>query len=588
MRLTVFLTALLFASNLPGDCNAAKSRAHQGEEVQLRTVYFESSDGLTITADLAEVNKKAPTLLLFHQSVSSRGEFKTISPVLNAFGYNTLAVDLRWGKKDFWNDVENETAKRAGNIPIIDNYEDNTKYQLEQVWPQIFKSIEDMKASVFFMREQGFEGPLLVLGSSFSAMLSFNLAQQLKGEIHGVLAYSPGEYHPTNYTLLRNWMKGYDRPVLLVSGESSDEITMVDEVGSYLSGNDKSERHIATGRHGASVLIGSDSNMIRLLKFLGRHFPTSDREVGYAVRDHRSYADTPFTDTGEEGKIPVSAWFPLPNESLRSKVTYAQYFERILGRGNENLTGRLYKLANSFQAQDSAVFVEKLSEYLKSEAKISFQPLRSNGKLPVVVMLGGHPIYHSSLSERIAASGFAVVSIARTDLSGERIPFSVDGNLKFQEGLDHLLQFIKKEPGLDESRIVFIVWSFEGVPVFEYLVKEKPESLLISLDSSLGYEYRNRVKSLSDMSLGETGKPEVYHYTSEDTLYGKDLDFLTNLREKGGRINILKTGGLNHGLFTSFASVTVPGILREEPKEEFGELIRELIFKLKKEELNNE
>jgi len=65
-------------------------------------VEFQSIDGLLVSADLYKTgNTDDPIILMFHQSASSRGEFRTVAPKLVMAGFNVLAVDLRWGKKDF-------------------------------------------------------------------------------------------------------------------------------------------------------------------------------------------------------------------------------------------------------------------------------------------------------------------------------------------------------------------------------------------------------------------------------------------------------------------------------------------------------
>jgi hypothetical protein len=53
--------------------------------VAAETVTFPASDGVTVTADLANPGGK-PLLVLFHMAGSSRGEYRDIAPRLNALG----------------------------------------------------------------------------------------------------------------------------------------------------------------------------------------------------------------------------------------------------------------------------------------------------------------------------------------------------------------------------------------------------------------------------------------------------------------------------------------------------------------------
>ena len=244
------------------------SLAAQGSQ----QVEFPSQDDLVVTADLYLVDKTAPTLLLFHQSVSSRGEFQSIAPRLQQLGYNCLAVDLRWGKQDFWNKVPNETAARNGTQPIIDAYEASTDYQLEKVWPIIWQSFEDMEASLDYLKREGFSGPIWALGSSFSAMLIFKLAT-VHPEIAGLLAFSPGEYHPTQENLLSDWAHGLRVPVYLSGGAQEED--MVAGVQESLLNSTACFVHGSKGRHGASVLIQQEEDWIPLQAFLSKHIDRS-------------------------------------------------------------------------------------------------------------------------------------------------------------------------------------------------------------------------------------------------------------------------------------------------------------------------
>ena len=79
---------------------------------QQNTIEFNSTDGVTITADtyLTE-NKEAPFIILFHQARFSRGEYLEIAPKLNQLGFNCMAIDQRSGKEV--NNVINQTHLSA-------------------------------------------------------------------------------------------------------------------------------------------------------------------------------------------------------------------------------------------------------------------------------------------------------------------------------------------------------------------------------------------------------------------------------------------------------------------------------------------
>src|SRR6185295_20180637 len=76
-----------------------------------QTITFPSPDGITITADLYEVDSSSPVILLCHQARYSRGEYIETAKRLNKFGFNCLAIDQRSGKE--CNAVNNATAEAA-------------------------------------------------------------------------------------------------------------------------------------------------------------------------------------------------------------------------------------------------------------------------------------------------------------------------------------------------------------------------------------------------------------------------------------------------------------------------------------------
>ncbi len=243
------------------------------------TLTFKSTDTLTITADIYRTgNKGAPMILMFHQSASSRGEYATIAPDLQKRGFNCMAVDLRWGKQDFWNKVPNRTGERYGSWPVIDNYERTDEYQYNEVWPRMFASYKDIVASINYVKKQGYSGPIIIWGSSFSAMLVFRAAAELPDLVNGVVAYSPGEYFERDTLMLTKWINQVKQPVFMNAGSDSSELLMVDPLFSFLPSHSNHKLHQSVaGRHGSSVLINDDRNWQPVLKYL-QQFETQNNK----------------------------------------------------------------------------------------------------------------------------------------------------------------------------------------------------------------------------------------------------------------------------------------------------------------------
>jgi hypothetical protein len=179
------ITGLIFLTFLGHSAEAQKK------------VVFQSSDGLTVTADLYLKDPKLPFILLFHQNNFSRGEFREIAPKLLNLNYNCLSVDLRNGDKI--NFIENETSLEA------------TKRKFPH-------SMLDAKADMLAAIQYAFEysnKPVILLGSTYSASLSLLTAPN-NPHVSAVIAFSPGEFfHPE--VIVRESVKDFNKPLFIGS-----------------------------------------------------------------------------------------------------------------------------------------------------------------------------------------------------------------------------------------------------------------------------------------------------------------------------------------------------------------------------------
>jgi alpha-beta hydrolase superfamily lysophospholipase len=143
------------------------------------TITFKAKDGVTITADLymkhADVTK--PFIVLYHQSQSSRGEYREIAPKLNKLGFNCMAIDQRSG--DGKNDVDNQT--------VMDALEKDK--EIEHTDAEI-----DLVSALEYARSHYAKGKLIGWGSSYSSALILKIAGDDLGIMDGVMAFSPAEY----------------------------------------------------------------------------------------------------------------------------------------------------------------------------------------------------------------------------------------------------------------------------------------------------------------------------------------------------------------------------------------------------------
>jgi dienelactone hydrolase len=224
---------------------ASSSRAPASAPGEVR---FRSSDRLEVTADFYRATASGrPCVLLFHQSGSSRGEYRTIAPALAARGFSALAVDLRSGRRDRWNLVWNETARKAGTIDAIERGDGEKLQQIMAGAPK------DEDAALSWLREQRGCGRVVVWGSSFSANHALDMARRFPDQIGGVIAFSPGEYDPANPEAMRAVAAEVKVPAWVVWGRREGEIS--EPVFKALRSGPRGARGSQTGFHGSSILF---------------------------------------------------------------------------------------------------------------------------------------------------------------------------------------------------------------------------------------------------------------------------------------------------------------------------------------------
>jgi dienelactone hydrolase len=220
---------------------AADAGSAAAQNSSPREITFPSEDGLEVTADLylAQKDLNTPFIVLFHRAGWSRGEYREIAPRLNALGWNCMAVDQRSGGEI--NGVVNRTAESARKQKKGGRYID---------------ALPDLRAALNYARKNYARGPLVALGSSYSAALVVELAGESPDLFDGALAFSPGEYFDKQGKA-GDWVKKaaakIQKPIFITSAKK--ERKDWEAIFSAIPGNKKRSYLPETaGEHGARVL----------------------------------------------------------------------------------------------------------------------------------------------------------------------------------------------------------------------------------------------------------------------------------------------------------------------------------------------
>lgn len=215
-----------------------------------KEVSINASDDLIVSAYWREASSSAyrpsndaanTTILLFHMAGSSaRGEYSEIAPIFNAAGYNTLAVDLRSGGDRLG--APNKTASRVdgADIGYCDAY-------------------PDMTAALKWAKANAGDGPIVALGSSFSAGLVIKLGAENQKDIAGVLAFSPASGAPMAACRPESFLEQMTIPVAAFRPDREMAIESVVAQAKAFGELGVPYTEIANGRHGSLMLRESQT-----------------------------------------------------------------------------------------------------------------------------------------------------------------------------------------------------------------------------------------------------------------------------------------------------------------------------------------
>jgi dienelactone hydrolase len=195
-----------------------------------------------------------------HQSGASRGEYRQIAPRLQELGFNALAVDSRWGERDRWNGVINETAARFGTPAIAASGDASKIRAVHQA------AAQDVRAALKWLDANDYTGARILWGSSISANLVLKVAADPTQRVAAVLSFSPGEYDKDQPNELRSAIAGLQLPTLIACGAEEEDTSK--PVFDAISSTQKVFYRAIDGRHGSSILIDDPENWAGITAFL--------------------------------------------------------------------------------------------------------------------------------------------------------------------------------------------------------------------------------------------------------------------------------------------------------------------------------
>lgn len=264
MRLKlIFPIGLLFVFFVACQSDEKGKMGKENKKGMSQEISFYTSDSIKIFGDLYELDKKGPTILLFHQGGSNaRGEYVKIIPRLLLEGFNILAIDQRMGGQIYGN--YNRTIANIPNNNFANNY----------TYCDAFNNLE---GAFDYLTNLGFTGNKILWGSSYSASLAIQLANKRQKGVDGVLAFSPAAGGPMQACSPNPYFETLKVPLLLL--RPPNEMKNESSIAQFeLAKEYNHQTYVAQyGAHGASMLMeervghNTEANWEVVLAFLSKH-----------------------------------------------------------------------------------------------------------------------------------------------------------------------------------------------------------------------------------------------------------------------------------------------------------------------------
>ena len=192
-------------------------------------------DGLNINANIYDIDKDAPVIVLCHQASFNKHEYDGIGERLNDLGFNCIAIDQRSGGPI--TDKQNWTNIRALQQGLGVDYLD---------------AEQDITAAVDFAAEV-YKGTLILWGSSYSSTLALYIGMA-NDNVDAVVSFSPGDYFALERQSLAEMLPNFKKPMFVTSSKRE-----VKDLTALLAGMTlgKNQVHFApdsSGYHGSKAL----------------------------------------------------------------------------------------------------------------------------------------------------------------------------------------------------------------------------------------------------------------------------------------------------------------------------------------------
>ena len=276
--------------------------------------------------------------------------------------------------------------------------------------------------------------------------------------------------------------------------------------------------------------------------------------VGFKVISTKDFS-RPYKTGKDSSFIPrpmqMGIWYPATSDKTGSTI----HFGYLLALENSDET--LERVDPTLVTKPS----EKYEQYFPPEELdlVFNKPMHSKlnasaqkGNFPIIIYgssQGSSGYDNAMLCEQIASHGFIVVTVASKGAYSRQMPFNTEGAEAQARDLEFLFGQMYTYPNADEHNIGTVGFSFGGLNMVTFSLKNTRVKAMVSLDGSISspsgveilnsYSYLN-VKNFNSNFLGFLGdKSTINNFPIIDQAFLSDM-------------YLLKLSKLNHPDFSSF------------------------------------
>lgn len=230
--LSTFLYSCGSDSTEKDETNTATDSIAEGSDFE--TISFKAEDGVDVYANVYEIDKESPVIVLCHQAQFNKFEYEGTAQRLNEMGFNCIAIDQRSGGPIA--NEQNQTNLAAKEQGVGVGYLD---------------AIPDIQAAVQYASDE-YEQDVILWGSSYSSSLV--LWEGLNNDnVRAVVSFSPGDYF-AELGSLTDSIVNLEKPFFITSADFEVEGT-----NALLANKELGEKQVqfapeANGHHGSRAL----------------------------------------------------------------------------------------------------------------------------------------------------------------------------------------------------------------------------------------------------------------------------------------------------------------------------------------------